>query len=141
MVHIDTTRPDRVLVPGIDLWEIKEAGSDKSSKGDAMLKLKLFRVSDPSDHIYDNVMLAGAGWPVGKKKLGALLPVGFNADVDPLLFIGRRLWVATGVEQYKGRDQLKVLIAELRCGGMQPAGEVPPGKALPVEPEADPTPF
>lgn len=139
MVHIDTTQPDRVLVPGVDLWEIKEAREDKSTKGDPMLSLKLFRVSNPADHIYDTIMLAGAGWPVGKKKLGALVPAGFNGDLDPLDLIGRRLWASTGIETYQGRDRLRVLIGDLKFAGLQPAEMVPPGCALPDG--GDPVPF
>lgn len=134
MTHVDMTQPDRTLTPGTDLWEIKEAKDETSSKGDAMINLKLFRVSNPSDHLYDIVMLAGAGWPVGKKKLGALIPPGFNGNLDLLTLIGRRLWVSTGVETYNGRDRLKVLIADLRHAGFQVAADVPPGRALPVDP-------
>lgn len=143
MVNVDMTQPDRKLVPGIDLWEIKEAADEKSSKGDGMLSLKLFRVSNPSDHIYDNIMLAGAGWPVGKKKLGALLPPNYKGNLDPLGLIGVRLWVSTGVEAYKGQDRLRVLIADLKFAGLQPAADVPPGCALPAEAEAgaDASPF
>lgn len=141
MVHIDTTQPDRTLVPGTDLWAIKSCEEGKSSKGDAMLTLKLARVSNPGDHIYDTIMLAGAGWPVGKRKLGALLPAGFKGEFDVLELIGRRLWLSTGIESYQGRDRLRVLIADLKFAGMQPEGMVPPGCALPAEPEAESTPF
>ena len=134
MVHIDTTQPDRILTPGIDLWQIIDADEGKSGKGDAMLSIKLSRVSSPTDHLYDTIMLAGAGWGIGKKKLGALVDPGFKGDLDPLDLRGIRLWVSTGVETYNGRDRLKVLIGDLKCAGIQPASMVPPGCALPEEP-------
>ncbi len=133
MVHIDTTKPDRVLNPGTDLWEVIEAKEGKSSKGDAMLKLKLARVSDPQDHLFENIMLAGAGWGIGKKKLGALVPAGFKGDLDPLDLIGRRLWVSTGVETFEGQDRLRVMINDLKYAGLQPAEMVPEGCSLPAD--------
>lgn len=143
MVHIDMTQPDRVLVPGVDLWEIKEAVDEKSAKGDPMIQIKLFRVSNPSDHLYDVIMLAGPGWPIGKKKLGALVEANFNGKLDLLDLLHRRLWVATEVQEYKGQPRLRVQIAStlLKHAGLQRAEDVPAGCALPEPPAEDPTPF
>jgi len=141
MVNIDMTQPDRALVPGIDLWEIMKSEDEKSSKGDAMLSLKLFRVSNKADHIFDSVMLAGNGWSIGKKKLGALLPADFKGNLDPLNLVGVRLWVSTTIDSYNGKERLKVNISELKHGGFQKAADVPPGCALPEEPAVEPSPF
>lgn len=135
MTHVDMTQPDRVLVPGVDLWEIKEAKEEKSGKGDPMIVLKFSRVSNPSDHLYDRLMLAGNGWPIGKKKLGALLPADFKGSIDMLNLVGVRLWVSTGVEIYKEREQLRVM-SDLKHAGFQKAADVPPGCKLP-EPASD----
>jgi hypothetical protein len=136
MVHIDMTQPDREMRPGVDLWEIVKCNPDRSSKGDPMLKIELARVSDPSDRVSDNIMLAGKGWGIGKAKLGALLDPGFNGDLDPLDFVERRLWVETGVEDYvskagKPGQALRVLIAGLKHAGYQRENDPPPGHSAP----------
>ncbi len=142
MVHIDLNKPDRELKPGVDLWEIMKASVEKSRNGDDMIKLKMFRVRSPEDHLYDNIMLAGGGWGIGKKKLGALLKEGFNAELDPLDLIGKNIWVSLGIEAYKGKDRLKVLIDELKFAGFQPEDQVPAGcKAPEPTPSADEVPF
>lgn len=138
MVHVDMTQPDRELTPGVDLWEIIQCSSKVSRKGDQMLALKLARVSDPGDHIYDNIMLAGTGWGIGKKKLGALVPKDFKGDIDPLDFLGVRLWVETVVSEYEGKERLQVNIGGLKHGGYQRAEDVPEGKELPEETAVDP---
>ncbi len=131
MVQIDMTRPDRDLTPGVDLWKIIKCEPVQSRAGDPMLKVKFARVSDPQEHIYDNIMLAGGGWGIGKQKLGALLEANFKGDLDPLDLVGKRLWLYTVVDTYKGKDNLKVGIEELRHAGYQRADDPPPGKDAP----------
>lgn len=135
MVYIDTTRPGRELSPGIDLWAIRECVAKRSRKGDNMLAIKFERVSDSGDHLYENVMLEGAGWEIGKEKLAALLEPGFKGDLDPLALIGRRLWVSTTVREYEGKSSLSVNIDELRHKGLQREEDVPPGCTPPPPPE------
>lgn len=133
MVQIDMNEPDRDLNPGIDLWSVIASSEERASSGNKMIKLKLARVSHPNEHLFDNIMLSGGGWPIGKGKLQALLPADFKGDLDPLDFIGRRLWVATGVETYNGRDSLKVMIDQLKHKGYQREDDVPPGCVVPEE--------
>lgn len=141
MVNVDMNRPDRDLNPGVDLWEVMKSEATNSRAGDAMIRLKLFRVSDPAAHLFDNIMLAGGGWGIGKSKLVALgVSENFRGDLDPLDFVGRRVWVSTGVDSYEGKDRLKVMIDGLRYSGYQPADQVPPGCVAP-EPESDRVPF
>lgn len=139
MVHIDMTRPDRDLTPGVDLWECKSAESTSSRKGDPMLKLKHARVDDPTSQLYDIVMLAGGGWPIGKRKLGAFVEPEFAGDFDPLSIVGARFWIETQIEEYEGRSSLKVNADALKHGGYQRADDPPPGKTAPIE--VDDTPF
>lgn len=145
MTNVDMTKKaSRPLTPGIDLWEIMEAKDGKSkSKNESLLNLKFFRVAKRNDHIYDSVMLEGDGWPMGQKKLGALLPPDFNGDLDPLSLVGKRLWLATSVQTYNGNDSLKVNPkGGLKFAGYQPAADVPAGCTTPVEePLGDDVPF
>lgn len=137
MVQIDMTQPDRELTPGVDLWEIMECKEDKSRSGDKMLRMKFFRVRAPSDHMYDNIMLAGGGWGIGKAKLSTLVASDFKGDLDPLDLVGKRVWISTGVETYQGKDRLKVMIDDLACKGYQPGEVAPDGCEAPAEPDDD----
>lgn len=144
MVHIDLTKPDREFTPGVDLWEIREATHTRgrNGSGDPRLNLKLVRVTNTSDHLYDVVMLDGKGWGIGKAKLQALLPAGFAGDLDPLSLVGRRLWVETMIGEYEGKSRLQVNIKGLKHSGFQAEEEVPAGKDLSTMPDGDPlTPF
>jgi len=142
MVQVDMSQPDRVLKPGIDLWEILKAEHGKSKGNDACINLKLFRVSDRNDHLFDTIMLAGNGWPIGKKKLKAMIPEDFKGDLDLLMLVGLRLWVATEVQTYNGKDSLRVQIAGLKFNGLQKVGDIPPGYVMPTEaPLEGETPF
>lgn len=131
MVQIDMNKPDRDLTPGVALWVVKECSAGTSRKGDRMLKLKLARVEDETSHMYDNAMLEGGGWGIGKKKLGAFVPADFAGDFDPQSIVGERFWVCTTIRTYEGKDSLSVDHETLRHGGYQRADEVPPGCKLP----------
>lgn len=142
MVFIDTTRPDRELRPGWDLWEVTSFTSGKSRKGDAMFTVKLARVSDLNEQIQDTIMLEGLGWGLGKQKLGAFLPPGFKGDVDPIGFTGRRVWVETGIETYKDkngadRQSLKP-VPSGKHAGYQQENDPPPGMTAPAPAAEDP---
>lgn len=140
MVEIDMTKPDRDLTPGVDLWRIAECVSRRSSGGDRMLAVKFRRVADDGDHLFDNIMLEGPGWGIGKSKLGALLPKDYKGDLDPLDLVDRRLWVETTVDEYQGKQRLKVDIQGLKHCGLQAEDDPPPG-AVPSLMHADDTPF
>lgn len=132
MVEVDMTQAGRDLNPGIDLWEIVTANEAKSQGGDKMIKLKFERVSEAKDKVFDNIMLEGGGWDIGKGKMAAFVPADFKGNIDLLTWVGKQLWVATGVEAWNGKDRLKVMIDELKFKGYQPAEDVPPGKELPA---------
>lgn len=145
MVNIDMTAPDPGLTPGVDLWEVIAAEEALSSGKDKMLKLKFCRVSSPGDKLDDNIMLAGKGWSIGKRKLAALLSPDFKGELDVLDLVHRRLWLSTGISQWtdsKGavRDQLKVMIDGLKHAGYQRAEDIPPGCTAPTI-SADDIPF
>lgn len=130
MVNIDMNAPDRDMNPGVDLWRIESCVTARSSKGDAMLKLELARVSDPDSRIKDNIMLAGNGWGIGKQKLGAFVAGDFSGDFDPLDLVGKRVWVETIIKDWtydgKSGQRLEVDINGLKHGGYQV--EPPKGK-------------
>lgn len=133
MVHIDMNKPDASLLAGVDLWQIMTCTATVSGSGDQMLKLKFQRVSDPKAHLYDNVMLEGRGWGIGRQKCGALLSPDFSGDLDPLDLVGAQLWVETKVEEYQGKKRLAVDIKGLKHGGFQRREDVPKGKELPAD--------
>lgn len=139
MAHIDMNRPDESCKPGVDLWKIVECTEKYArSSGNKMLALKMHRASGEPGTVYDNIMLEGGGWGIGKAKLAALLPADFNDELDPLSFVGRKLWVETSVESTSGKDRLRVNIAGLKHNGFQAEEDVPPGH---VAPEEQPAPF
>lgn len=156
MVKVDMTQPDRDLTPGVDLWEVKTASGKESSNGTPMISLEFKRVSGQGV-LWDNVMLGGGGWGIGKAKLSALgVPKNFTGDLNVATLVGRRVWVATVVDEYQGKSRLKVDIAELDHAGYQdeknkPAGaKAPPAERTfadtprsgpPTDEEIDSTPF
>lgn len=143
MVHVNMGKSTgRELTPGIDLWEVMSMEAGKSQAGDAKLSAKFSRVANPSDHMYDTIMLAGGGWDIGKPKLVALgVPEDLDGDLDTLSLLGVRVWISTGIETYQGKDRMKVLIDDLSHKGYQPAAQVPPGCVMPEEPAQDEPPF
>lgn len=142
MVQVDMTRPGRELRPGIDLWKTTKCESVRSRAGDQMLKLTLERVSNPQERVFDNIMLEGGGWEIGKRKLAAFVPADFKGDLDPLELVCIRVWVCTAVDTYQGKDKLAVSIDELKCAGYQRVEDVPPGCSVPeVEDEDMSAPF
>ena len=134
MVHIDMTAPDRELNPGVHLWTVKKCEQTVSRGGDQMLKLELRR--DDGAKMFDNIMLQGGGWPIGKRKLAVFVGPDFKGDLDPLTIQGRRVWAETVVEAYNGRDNLKVNIEGLKHAGYQDVNDTPPGQE-PAPPEVD----
>lgn len=142
MVKIDMTQPDQNLVPGVFLVFVKAATVKKSKSGDDMIGLELGGVERPATRLYDNIMLAGGGWPMGKQKLTALgLGEDFTGDFDVANLNGRRVWVATKIETYKGKDKLSIDIQQLKYAGMQPEDDVPGGCVAPEKYTDEATPF
>lgn len=142
MARVNMSRPDSDLTPGIDLWVIDTA-QDKNAKtsGAPMLALKLVRDSDPAaSPLYDNLMLSGKGWRYTKGKLRALgYSDDFDGEIDAFSLTGKRLWVATRVDEYDRNDgtkgtRLVVDTEGLRHCGFQAEHDVPPGCALPEPP-------
>ena len=143
MVYVDMTKQSgRTLTPGIDLWEVMSIEAGTSSAGDPKLEPKFRRVSNHADHMYDTIMLDGPGWDIGRPKMDALgVPETHKGDLDELGLIGKRVWIYTGVDTYKGKDKLKPLIEELTHKGYQPLADVPVGCVMPDEPDDGPVPF
>lgn len=149
MVRIDTDKPAdqparAPLTPGVDLWQVAKAEETTSAKSGAqMLKLEMHRVSTLTqkypDRVFDNVMLEGGGWGIGKEKLMALLGGPFKGDLDVLDLLNKRVWLSTGIETYDGKDRLKVLVSDPKASngfawcGIQHEKNVPAGHALPGE--------
>jgi len=147
MVHIDMTKTGRDLSPGTDLWRVDQCAYRTSRKGDGMLEVKLQRVSNDADSILDWIMLEGGGWDIGKSKLIAFgVGSDYKGDLDPLSFVGRRLWVATTINSYQDKDgnpreSLRVDINELAHSGYQAEDDVPTGCTPPAAAPDDDTPF
>ena len=143
MAYVDTTAPDPTLMPGVDLWVVEKCEERPANDGSNMFALDLKRASGKAGRLYDYLVFGGPGWGIAKKKLPAFgVPDGFKGELDPLKFRGLKLWAATKIDNYKGRDKLAVDLDQLRCGGYQPEGEVPEGCAAPdpVQAPSD-TPF
>lgn len=153
MVDIDMSRePESNLLVGTHLWTVKNARVEKSkTSGENMLVLTL---KSGESEMTDRAMLGGGGWGIGKKKLLALgLPADFKGALDPIQFIGAKVWCATKIEPYQGIDKktgqprtfqsLKVDVDQLTHAGYQPEAMVPAGCTAPVEgwPKGDDTPF
>ena len=135
MVYVDTTQPDRELRPGVDLWRVIACEEKTSRSGDAMLNLKLAREEDQGDHVYDVVMLEGKGRGIGIQKLRAFLPDGFKGELDPVSLIGARVWADMSIEEYQGKQSLKVDIGGLKHAGYQRADDPPDGRDAPPKDE------
>lgn len=132
MVRVDMTQPDRDMTPGVDLWEVKTGVSKTSTNNTPMLSLEFKRVVGQG-LLYDNVMLGGGGWGIGKAKLTALgIPKTFSGDLNVTMLVGKRVYIATVVGEYtdkKGqqRSKLEVDINELEHAGYQSESKPPPG--------------
>ena len=143
MVEIDMTKePTDGFLVGINLWEVVACKSGKSQAGDAKLEVK-FRAVGTETEMVDHLMLVGKGWGIGRAHLTALgLPLDFKGALDPLDFIGKKLWLATHVEERPGVDRatgeprkfknLRVDIDRLAFKGYQPEADVPVGCVAPT---------
>lgn len=142
MVYVDL---DSQFTPGIDLWEVVESRytRGKDGTGEPRFALKFQRVSNRADELFDNLMMGGAGKRIGAAKLAVFVGEHFKGEVDPISFVGRRVWIETTIEQYNGEPQLKVNIGGLKHKGYQREEDVPPGKDLSLlsSTESDNTPF
>ena len=137
-MHLDMTRPDREMPTGTNLWRLVNVQTKTSGKGHAMLAVKFEPADGSAAHLYDNIMLQGGGWAIGKPKLVALgVPADFQGDLDPQKLVGRRVWIDTFVQNHNGRDGLKVNIQELSHAGYQPEDTPPKGVTVPEKAAAE----
>lgn len=157
MVEIDMNKePTDGMPVGINLWEVRRCQADKSQSGDQKLVIEFASIGtqDPVKLI-DHLMLAGRGWGLGKEHLIALgVPAGFTGNLDPLDFIGRKVWLATHVEERPGiatkgpnagkpitYRNLKVDINALKHKGYQAEADVPAGVTVPGMAPDEASPF
>ena len=128
MAHIDMTRPDREFKPGIDIWVVKTADEKQSSNGNNMFSIRFVRESDPSDSLFDNIMLESRGWPIGKRRLQALgVAPDHSGELHANALVGKRVFLATHVTNYRGEDRLQVDRDGLTHAGYQPISNPPDG--------------
>lgn len=156
MVEIDMTKePTDSMLTGINLWEVRSCKSDRSQQGDQKLVVKLQAVGTEVE-LTDHIMLTGKGWGIGKAHLLALgMAPDFKGSLDPLDFIGKRVWLATHIEEREalatkgpnaGKMQkfknLRVDINALENKGYQAEANVPAGATRTGDgPADDSTPF
>lgn len=141
MVEIDMNKePADAMLTGINLWEVRACKSERSQKGDPKLVVK-FQAVGTEIELTDHIMLGGGGWGIGKAHLLALgVPPGYTGSLDPLDFIGRKVWLATHVEERQGLAtkgpnagkmmtfrNLRVDINALENKGYQAEANVPAG--------------
>lgn len=142
MAHVDMTNDgSKDMLTGVNLWEVFGAIEKKSSKGDDMFVVTFIC---GSTKMQDNIMLSGPAWPrMGRPKLFALgVRPDHTGNLDPLDLIGRKVWLATVVEQKpytdpktgelrEGQPRLVVDIKQLSHAGYQFEGNPPAGATLP----------
>ena len=141
-MEIDMNKePETGLLVGTHLWEVRGAKIEKSQKsGEPMLVLKL---KCGEIELTDRAMLGGGGWGIGKAKLIALgMSPTFKGSLDPLDFIGRKVWIATVKGQFEGLDKktgakktiykMEVDIDQLANAGYQEHEKIPEGAVVPV---------
>lgn len=138
IIEVDLTAPNPSLEPGVDLWQVDEAKSDKSKRtGDPMIVLKLSRVRRSTDKVTDRIMLAGGGYDMGQQKLGAFVPPGFKGKLNLVDLRNARVYANTEVTSFEGRSKLEVKPRDgLPHAGYAPfieGGPVPPGYVAPDE--------
>lgn len=111
-IEIPWSAPDGKLTPGRYKYKIREA-KEKFSKGNApMIALTLDAVGFGKKLCYDNIMLGGDGWGIGKAKLQGL-GIGENMkQLDALSLIGSGGYVAVKSKEYNGKTSLEVDISQ-----------------------------
>lgn len=100
----DGEQKKRLYRKGNYLAEITGVRQKASSKGDQMFVVQFASIEHDGAYLAtDYIMLEGKGIPMGVRKLKAL---GFDPkkddDINPATMIGRRVYVAIGVDEYKG---------------------------------------
>ena len=152
-INMNMETPDGLIV-GVNLWEVRACRSDRSQAGDPKLVVE-FAAVGVDIKLTDHIMLGGKGWGIGKEHLIALgVAPGFSGNLDPLDFIGRKVWLATHVEEREalatkgpnaGKMQtfrnLRVDINQLGHKGYQAEADVPPGATVRSGMGPDDTPF
>jgi hypothetical protein len=147
MVHVNMSKePESRVVTGINLWEVRDAKLERAASGARgwMLSYTLkFRDAE----LKDRAQLEGNGWYFGRPKLLAMgLPLAFDGDIDPLDFIGKKVWLATigkkDISTKTGKPTEYTIVDETQLDrGYQHADRVPDGATVaaaglgPDEPE------
>ncbi len=127
------------LKPGIDLWEVASMAHATSAAGNGMFDMQLRRVRKVNETMRHRLMFT---YGMGRQQLVALgVPPAGDQEVDPPAFIGKRVWVATLVEEFKGEPSLKADIKQLSHAGFQPEADVPAGCEVPVADQTEGVPF
>lgn len=108
-MHVDMNAPVEGDVPeGTYLAEVKSAKEKTANSGNAMIAIE-FRGVEETFSVYDNIMLMGKGWGLGRAKLVGLgVGSDFSGDLDLADLIGRRVYLHLAEEEYQGRKRLKV---------------------------------
>lgn len=155
MVRINMNKEvtDGMLV-GIHLWEVRACKDARSQSGELKLQIELQAVGTETK-LTDHIMLEGKGWGIGKAHLIALgIDPTADADIDPLDFIGKRVWIATHVEEKEALatrganagkmmvfKNLRVDLKQLDSLGYQHESKVPNGNVPGMGSGDDETPF
>lgn len=149
---VDMTQPTMgpgQFKPGLYRAEVAQAVDKSSAKGDPMFNIALKAIDFPGVNgflCFDNVMLAGPGWGIGKSKLQVLrpnLPADFKGELSPSELLGRRCIVRVIYQKNQnGEDRLAVDIRApaSHCGYYDEVASPPEPLVTPVAP-ADETPF
>lgn len=128
-------------VLGINLWTIRSITSGQTGNGDPKLIIKF---AHGASEIQDHLALAGGGSNITREKLIALgVPPTGKFTLDPVAYIGVRVWLATFADEYvdkhgKPRVGTKVDIAQLAHNGYQAESDVPPGCSVPADVDDQP---
>jgi len=144
VVDLDWTEGDpEVAKPGLYLAEVFIAEDKISKGGDSYINVQLKNTATSKLLCYDILMLQGNGARIGYGKLSVLGVERGTTTLNVAELVGRRMWVATTLEEYMGTERLIVDIqAESSTMGYWPE-DAPPKGAPSVTPAAAPedTPF
>ena len=131
MVELDMNKAAEDLPEeGVYLLEVKDAQTKTARSGSAMISVQ-YKMRDRDVTVWDNIMLEGGGWKIGKPKLAALgVPSDFKGNLNPLDLVGKRVWAALKRDTYDGRDRMSVDINKLKYCGLQPESMMPEGASM-----------
>lgn len=140
--EIDTTRP--VELTGINLWTVTSFKRGKTQAGDLKVIVKF---KSGEYEFEDSILLAGKpnSILIGRAHLDALGATNYKGSVEDLPLAGKRVWIATHIEERPGVIQsgpdagkptvwrnLRCNVALLKSRGYQPETDVPDGCTVPT---------